>query len=326
MKDFLTPVLLRLLIGVLFFGAGVDVFAQNYPSKPIRLIVPFSAGGTTDVIARIIAQRLSESIGQQVVLDNRPGANAIIGTELGAKSVPDGYTLVMIAFPHAINPTLYQKLPYDTLKDFAPVTLVTSGPLLLAVHPSIPVTDVKGLIALARAKPGELTCASSGSGSTAHLALALFNHMAGTRIMHIPYKGAGQALNDLLGGHVSMYFSGVLAVLPHVKSGKLKGLAVSTRNRSDAAPAIPTIAETGIPGYEVSGWYGVVAPARTPRDIIARVNSEIVGQLRNPGMREKLAANGAEVVASTPEQFGSYIESEIAKWAKVIKAAGIRAD
>lgn len=326
MKDFLRPVLLRLLLSALFFAAGVDVFAQNYPSKPIRLIVPFSAGGTTDVVARIIAQKLSESIGQQVVVDNRSGANAIIGTELGAKSVPDGYTLVMIAFPHAINPTLHQKLPYDTLRDFAPVTLATSGPLLLAIHPSIPVTDVKGLIALARAKPGELTSASSGSGSTAHLALALFNHLAGTRIMHIPYKGAGQALNDLLGGHVSMYFSGVLAVLPHVKSGKLKGLAVTTRNRSDAAPAVPTIAETGIPGYEVSGWYGVIAPARTPKETIARLNSEIVGQLRNPDMREKLAAKGAEVVASTPEQFSSYIESEIAKWAKVIKGAGIRAD
>ncbi|MBI3069462.1 MAG: tripartite tricarboxylate transporter substrate binding protein [Betaproteobacteria bacterium] len=303
-----------------------EAVGQGYPVKPIRLIVPFSAGGPTDAIARIVAQKLSESVGQQVIVDNRPGANAIIGTELGAKSAADGYTLVMVAFPHAVNPSLHRKLPYDTLNDFAAVTLATSGPMLLAVHPSVPATDVRGLIALARARPGDLTSGSSGTGSTAHLALALLNHMAGTRIMHVPYKGAAQGVSDLLGGHVSMYFGGVLALLPHVKSGKVRGLAVSTRRRSDAAPNIPTVAEAGVRGYEVSGWYGVVVPARTPKEIIARLNSEIVRQLRNPEMKEKLAASGAEVVASTPEQFASYIGSEITKWSKVMKAAGIRAD
>lgn len=269
---------------------------------------------------------MTTGLGQQVVVDNRPGANAIIGTELGARAAPDGYTLVMVAFPHAINPSLQAKLPYDTVADFAPVSLATAGPMLLAVHPSVPVNDVKGLMALARARPGDLTCGSSGNGSTAHLALAMLNNLAGIKITHVAYKGAGQGMTDLLGGHLSMYFGGVMALLPHVKGGKLKGLAVSTRKRSEAAPAIPTIAETGMPGYEVSGWYGVVAPSRTPAAIVSRLNSEIVSQLQRPEVKERLAANGAEVVASTPEQFGAYIATELAKWEKIIKAAGIRGD
>ena len=300
--------------------------AQSFPNRALRLIVPFSAGGPTDAIARTLAQQMSLGLGQQVVVDNRPGANAIIGTELGARAAPDGYTLVMVAFPHAINPSLQTKLPYDTVADFAPVSLATAGPMLLAVHPSVPVSDVKGLIALARARPGDLTCGSSGNGSTAHLALAMLNHLAGIKITHVAYKGAGQGMTDLLGGHLSMYFGGVMALLPHVKGGKLKGLAVSTRKRSEAAPAVPTIAETGLADYEVSGWYGVVAPVRTPVAIVRRLNAEIVTQLQRGDVRERLAANGAEVVASSPEQFTAYIAGELAKWEKVIKAAGIRGD
>lgn len=318
----------RLLCGAAtaFALHGELVRAQAYPAKPIRMIVPFSPGGPTDAIARTLAQRLSVGFSQQVVVDNRPGANAIIGTELGARAAPDGYTLTMVAFPHAINPSMQAKLPYDTVADFAPVSLVTSGPMLLAAHPSVPVRDIKGLIALARARPDDLTCASSGNGSTAHLALAMLNYLGNIKIMHIAYKGAGQGMTDLLGGHVSMYFGGVMALLPHVKDGKLKGLAVSTPKRSEGAPLIPTIAESGMAGYDVSGWYGVIAPARTPQSVIARVNTEIVSQLQNAEVKERLRANGAEVVASTPEQFGVYIERELVKWAKIVKAAGIRAD
>jgi tripartite-type tricarboxylate transporter receptor subunit TctC len=305
---------------------AAEAVGQSYPAKSIRLIVPFSAGGPTDSIARIIAQRLSERLGQQVVVDNRAGANAIIGTELGVKSPPDGYTLVMVAFPHAINPSLYPKLPYDTQKDLVPVSLATAGPMLMAVHPSVPVTNLKGLMALAKARPGELTCGSSGNGSTAHLALEMLNFLGGTKITHVAYKGAAQGMSDLLGGHLSMYFGGIPPLLPHVKNGKLKGLAVSTKARSAAAPDIPTVAELGLPAYEVSGWYGIVAPARTPKEIVARLNSEIVSLLKVQDTQQRMAANGAEIVASTPEEFGAYVATEIAKWEKVIRSAGIRAD
>lgn len=310
----------------LFLTAGSAAHAQGYPTRAVRLVVPFSAGGPTDAIARTLAQRLAGGLGQQVVVDNRPGANAIIGTEIAARAQPDGHTLLMVAFPHAINPSLQSKLPYDTLADFSPVTLATAGPMLLALHPSVPANDVRGLVSLARSRPGELTCGSSGNGSTAHLALALLNHAAGIRITHVAYKGAGQGLSDLLGGQVSMYFGGVVALLPHVKSGKLKGLAVSTRKRSDAAPSIPAIAESGVADYEVSGWYGVVAPARTPEGIVRRLHSEITSQLRRDDVRDKLAASGAEVIGGTPEEFAAYIKAEIVKWRRIIAAAGIRAE
>lgn len=314
------------LAGYAFLIASGEAGSQGYPNRSMRLIVPNAAGGPADGVARLIAQRLAERIGQQVVVDNRPGAGGVIGTEFVAKAPPDGYTLMWISINHAINPSVYTKLPYDALKDFAPITHATSGPLLLAVHPSVPANDLKSLLNLARARPGELTGASAGSGSIAHLTLELLNFMAGTKIVHIPYKGAGQALTDLLGGHVSMYFGNVLGLLPHVRSGKLKGLAVSTHSRSAAAPNIPTAAEAGVPGYEASSWFGVMAPAGTPKEIISRLNAEFVGQLRTPDMHEKLAANGTEIVASTPEQFSSYIASEIAKWGKVVKAAGVKAD
>lgn len=288
------------------------------------MIVGYQAGGPTDVIARIIAQKLSDMTRQQIVVDNRAGANAIIGSDLAAKAPPDGYTLMMVAFPHTVNPALYASLPYDTLKDFSPVMLATSGPMLLVAHPSIPARNLKELIALARAHPMELTCASSGVGATGHLALALLNHRANIRIAHIPYKGSTQGLTDLLGGHVSMYFGGIVSLLPSVKTGRLNGIAVSTVKRSEAAPSIPTIAESGVPGYEVSGWYGIVAPARTPKTIIDWVNAELVKVLADTEVKEKLAANGAEIVASTPDNFGSYIESEMKKWKEIVKSANIK--
>ena len=306
--------------------AALPAHGQAFPNHAIRLIVPFAPGGPTDAIARLIAQRWGESVGQQIIIDNRVGANAIIGTALGAKAPADGYTLVMVAFPHGINPSLYPKIPYDTVKDFAPVVLATAGPMLLAVHPSVPAGNVKSFIALAKSCPDELTCGSSGSGSTAHFALELLNHLSGSRIRHVPYKGAAQGMSDLLGGQISMYFGGVPPLLPHVKRGRLKGLAVSTRERTNSAPDIPTIAESGVAGYQVSGWYGVVAPAGTPREIVAQLNAQTVAQLRTPALQEKLAANGADIVASTPEQFASCIAAEITKWEKVIITAGVKVD
>ncbi len=318
---------LAAVAGVSFTGTAsrAEIKKAPFPVKSMRLIVPFSAGGPSDTIVRVIAQGLSETAKQQVVVDNRPGANAILGTEIGAQALPDGYTLVMFAFPHGVSPAMYPKLPYNTRRDFAPVTLASSSPMLLTAHPSVPISDVRQLLKLARAQPGELTYASSGTGSTAHLALALMTHMAGVQIRHIPYKGAGQAITDVVGGHVSLYFGGIVALLPHVKTGKLKALAVSTRQRSQAAPVIPTIAEAGLPGYEVSGWYGIVVPAKTPQQIIGALHSLITGVLRRPTVMNTLSASGAEVIASTPDAFGSYIESEIVRWRKVIQDAGIRA-
>lgn len=314
-----------LLIAILTLWSSISI-SQTYPIRPIRMIVPFAAGGPTDVVARIISQRLAESLNQQVVVDNRAGATTIIGTEMGAKAAPDGYTLLMIAASHSIIPSLYPKLPYDLIKDFAPVTLATAGPFLMVINPSIRADTVADFVALAKARPGEFTCGSSGTGSTAHLALELLNYTAGTRIRHIPYKGAPQGLADLLGGQISMYFGGVPGLLPHVKAGKLKGLAITTHTRSIAAPNIPTMAEAGIPDYEVSGWYGIVAPAGTPKSIIAKLNTQIVALLRTQDVQDRMAANGAESVASTPEEFRSYLTKEIAKWEKVIKVSGIKAD
>ena len=297
-----------------------------FPAKSIRLIVPFSAAGPSDVIARVIAQAVTEATRQQVTVDNRPGANAILGTELGAKAAPDGYTLVMFAFPHGVNPAMYPKLPYDTRRDFTPIVLAASGPMLLSAHPSVPARTVRQLLDLARARPDELTCASSGNGSTAHLALALLAHEARVRIRHVPYKGAGQAMTDVVGGHVSLYFGGVVSLLPQVKAGKLRALAVSTQTRARAAPEIPTVAESGLPGYDVRGWYGIVAPAKTSREVVATLHALLSNVLRRADVVNTLTANGAEVVGGTPEAFGAYIDSEIVRWTKVLKQTGITAD
>ena len=310
--------------------AVANVHAQapgaNYPAKQIRVIVPFPAGGPTDAIARAIGQKLSETWGQPVIVDNRPGAGGNIGTELAAKSPADGYTLFIGTVANAINQSLFAKLPFDFVRDFAPVTQNYVTGLILAVHPSLPAHSVKELIALAKAHPGQLSYASSGVGGTPHLAGELFNSMAGVKMVHVPYKGSAPAMADLLGGHIQLTFDNMLTVLPQVKAGKLRGLAVTMTTRSPLAPELPTVAEAGLKGFEVKSWNGVVVPTGTPKEIIARLNGEIVRILRQPDLREKFLVQGVELVPTTPEEFGAFIKQDIAKWAKVIQLSGARAE
>lgn len=303
------------------------VLAQNYPTKPIRMIVPFPPGGTTDILARVAGQKITEAFGQQVIVDNRPGAGGNIGTELVAKSAPDGYTLLTDpGSTLTINPSLYAKLPYDVLKDFAPVTIIAAVPNLLVVHPSLPVKSVRDLIILAKARPGQLNYASTGAGQSTHLSMELFKTMAGINVVHIPYKGSSPALADLLGGQVSLMFDNMPSSLPHVKAGKLRALAVSTLKRSPAMPQLPTVAESGLPGFEVSVWFGVLAPAGTSRDIVSKLNSAIVKSLQSPDVRERLAGQGAEAIGNTPEQFTAQMQRDLVKWAKVVKDSGVKLD
>ena len=310
--------------------AVANVYAQasgaNYPAKQIRVIVPFPAGGPTDAIARAIGQKLSETWGQPVIVDNRPGAGGNIGTELAAKSPADGYTLFIGTVANAINQSLFAKLPFDFVRDFAPVTQNYVTGLILAVHPSLPAHTVKELIALAKAHPGQLSYSSSGVGGTPHLAGELFNSMAGVTMVHVPYKGSAPAMADLLGGHIQLTFDNMLTVLPQVKAGKLRGLAVTMTTRSPLTPELPTVAEAGLKGFEVKSWNGVVVPTGTPKEIIARLNGEIVRILRQPDLREKFLVQGVELVPTTPEEFGAFIKQDIAKWAKVIQLSGARAE
>ncbi|HEX3171714.1 MAG TPA: tripartite tricarboxylate transporter substrate binding protein [Burkholderiales bacterium] len=298
----------------------------NYPAKQIRVIVPFPAGGPTDAIARAIGQKLSETWGQPVIVDNRPGAGGNIGTELAAKSPADGYTLFIGTVANAINQSLFAKLPFDFVRDFAPVTQNYVTGLILAVHPSLPAHSVKELIALAKAHPGQLSYSSSGVGGTPHLAGELFNSMAGVTMVHVPYKGSAPAMADLLGGHIQLTFDNMLTVLPQVKAGKLRGLAVTMTTRSPLTPELPTVADAGLKGFEVKSWNGVVVPTGTPKEIIARLNGEIVRILRQPDLREKFLVQGVELVPTTPEEFGAFIKQDIAKWAKVIQLSGARAE
>ena len=310
--------------------AVANVHAQapvaNYPAKQIRVIVPFPAGGPTDAIARAIGQKLSETWGQPVIVDNRPGAGGNIGTELAAKSPADGYTLFIGTVANAINQSLFAKLPFDFVRDFAPVTQNYVTGLILAVHPSLPAHSVKELIALAKAHPGQLSYSSSGVGGTPHLAGELFNSMAGVTMVHVPYKGSAPAMADLLGGHIQLTFDNMLTVLPQVKAGKLRGLAVTMTTRSPLTPELPTVADAGLKGFEVKSWNGVVVPTGTPKEIIARLNGEIVRILRQPDLREKFLVQGVELVPTTPEEFGAFIKQDIAKWAKVIQLSGARAE
>ncbi len=307
-------------------GAGYAT-AQNYPSKPIRFIVPFAAGGGTDFVARIVGQRLNEALGQPLVIDNRGGAGGAIGTDLAAKAAPDGYTLLLgSAGPLAIQPGLSARLPYDPLRDFAPITLVSSMPYVLLVHPSLPVKSVQELIALARAKPGQLNFGSPGNGTTTHLATELFKMLAKVDVLHVPYKGVAPALADLLAGQVQFMSGDLSTVLPQVKAGRLRALAVTGERRSPNVPELPTIAESGVPGYAASGWFGVLAPAATPRSIITRLNAVIVKGLMNADTRERLVALGGEVVANTPTEFASYLRDDLAKWSKLIKTIGLKPD
>jgi tripartite-type tricarboxylate transporter receptor subunit TctC len=317
------------LLGTGFAVATVSIRAQegpaaSYPSRPIRLIVPLAAGGPSDLMARTLAHKLTEVIRQNVVVDNRPGASGVIGTEIAAKSPPDGYTILLVSSAISINPSLFRKLPYDTLRDLAPVSLLAGAPYILAVHPSLPVRSVKELVALAKKRPGELNHASGGVGTGPHLGMEVFVQRTGIKVVHITYKGGGPAMNDFVAGHTQVYMANMLTMLPQVKAGRARALAVTSAKRSAAAPEIPTVAESGVPGFEEGGQHGIVAPAGVPKEIIAKLNRAIVIAMRSPEVANRLRAEGGEVIASTPEEYGAIIRREMEKWAKVIAAAGIQ--
>ena len=298
-----------------------------FPSKPLRFVVPFPAGGPLDIAARVIAQEMTRNLKQPVIVDNRPGAGGNIGADFVAKAPPDGYTIVMGAVStHAINVSLYRKLPYDPVNDFAPVTLITTIPNLLVIHPSLPATSVREFIALARSRPDQLHFASGSTGSAGHLAGELFNTMAGTRMTHVPYKGAAPAVTDLLGGHVELMFDNLASALPNVESKRLRALAVTTRQRAMHLPALPTLDESGLRGFDIGTWFGVLAPASTPREIIAVLHDEIVRALNTATAKERFSALGAVALGSTPEAFAAMIKTEIVKYEKIVRASGARAD
>jgi tripartite-type tricarboxylate transporter receptor subunit TctC len=319
--------MLRWTLGALFACIATVASAQSYPNRAIRLVVPFPAAGTTDILARAAAQKLTEAFGQSVVVDNRPGAAGNIGSDLVAKSAPDGYTLLMgTVGTHAINPSLYSKMPYDHVKDFVPVVLVAGVPNVLVVNPALPVNSVADLIKLAKDKPGQINFASSGSGTSIHLSGELFKTMAGVDITHIPYKGSSPALTDLMGGQVQIMFDNLPSALPQIKAGKLRAIAVTSLKRAPVLPDVPTISESGLPGFEASSWFGVLAPAGTPAPIVARINAEVNKWLQSAEAREKLLSQGAEAAGGSPEQFANHIRAESEKWAKVVKASGAKVD
>jgi tripartite-type tricarboxylate transporter receptor subunit TctC len=312
--------------GVLLAVAVFTAAAQSYPSKPVRMIASSSPGSAVDIVARIVAQKLGEQLGQQVIVDNRAGAGGNLGAELAAKSAPDGYTLFMGTPAHAINTGLYRKLNYDLTRDFAAVSQVTSGQYVIVVHPSLPVKSVKELIALARTRPGQLNYASAGSGNATHLAGELFDSAAKVKLVHVPYKGSGPALTDLVGGQVQLMFCNLTAALPQVKTGRIRALAVTGRTRTAAAPDLPTVSEAGLPGYVVVSWFGVLVPAATPRELVMRLNADLARAMSAPDIRDRLAGEGAEPTVGTPDQFAAFVKSEITQWTKVIKNAGIVAE
>ena len=312
-----------IVAGVL--AAASPVAAQVYPTKQIELVVPFVAGGTTDNIARMIAQRFTESWGQTVIVSSRPGGASTIGTAAVAKAPPDGHTLLITTLAFSVNPAL-QKLPYDPIKDFAPITELASLPLVLVVHPSVPVTNLKEFVAYTKASPTGLDFASSGAGTSTHLAAEMFKSMAGSNLVHVPFKGNAEVMNALLGGHIKIYFSLVPTVLQHIKAGALRALAVTTEKRLPYLPDVPTIAESGFPSYEMNSWQAAFAPAGTPEDVVTKINGEIVRMLKTPEVRERMAREGADPVGSTPEEFAKRLASEIAKWSKVVKDTGMTAN
>jgi tripartite-type tricarboxylate transporter receptor subunit TctC len=300
--------------------------AQGYPEKPVVMIAPFPPGGSVDLVARAVAQQMSEAWKQPVLVSNRPGASGNIGVEAAVRSAPDGYTLLMGTTALSSSPAVYPKLPYDVTRDLAPVSLVVRMTNILVVHPSLPARSVKDMLALAKAKPGALTSASAGVGSSNHLALVLFTMMSGTSINHIPYKGAAPAVTDVIGGHADMTFAPIAAVVSPIKSGRMRALASTAAIRSTLFPDLPTIAESGVPGYDASGWNALLAPRATPREIVARIHATLVDGLKAPKVKEILVSSGADAVGNSPDEFGRFLQSEIAKWGKVVRAAGIKAE
>jgi len=316
---------MRLLFALLLICFSVNSNSQSWPSRPLRYIVPFPPGAFNDTLGRTISAELSRTLGQPMVVDNRPGGNSVIGTEIAAKSAPDGYTLFGAALPFSAIQSLY-KTSFDVTKDFAPITLAGFSANLLVANPSFPPNSVKELIEYARRNPGKINYGSSGNGTSVHLAMELFKSMTKTYMLHIPYKGSAPVVTDLIAGQVDVMFDNMPNVIGHVRAGKMKALAVTTAQRSPQAPEIPTVAEAGVPGYEQTAWFGVLAPAGTPRDIIGRLNGEIIKVLNSPDVKERFGKQGVEVRTSTPEQFSTFLRSEVDRWGKVIREAGIKAD
>ena len=315
----------RAACGALCAALAAGALAQGYPAKPVKVVVPYPPGGPTDIVARVVSQKLSEQTGQQFLVENRPGAGGNIGADAVAKAPADGYTLLVATTAHAINPSLFKSLTYQLLKDFGPISQLTSGPLVIVVNPALPAKNVAELIALAKAKPGELSFASSGNGQSTHLSAELFNAMAGVKMNHVPYKGSAPALTDVMGGQAALMFDTMLSAMPHVKSGKLRALAVTGAKRSPAAPELPTVAET-LPGYEAIAWNNLLAPAGTPKEVIAKLSSELKKVLDQPDVRERFAAQGFAATWTTPEASTAFMQSEVDKWAKVVKASGATVD
>jgi len=311
------------LITATILAAPSFAWGQQYPTKPIRIVAPFAPGGGTDFIARIIAQKLTTALGQQVMVDNRPGAGGTLGTEIGVRSAPDGYTLTMIAASYTVNPSLY-KLKFDPANDISAVILIDKGPFLVVVHPSMPVKNIKDLIALAKSKPGEINYATSGQGSIVHMATELFLSMAGIKMTHIPYKGTGPALTDTISGQTTLLFGSIASTLPYTKSGRLRPIAVTTAKRIPAQPGIPSIAESGVPGYDVTNWHGLIGPKGMPRPIVARINGEVAKIIKQKEMEEQLQSDGLSADGGPPEEFQQRISKEIDQWKKVVARAGIK--
>ena len=318
--------LMRLLAACFVIAAAPQAQAQSFPTRAIRMIVPFPPGGSLDVVARPLALKMSELMGQPVVVDYRTGASGNIGTEITVRAPADGYTIMITTIPLVVNPSLYTKLPFDVARDLAPVSLLAASPFVLVVHPSVPAKSVKELIALARSRPGKLNYASAGNGTNLHVAAELFKNLTGTDIVHVPYKGGGPALAAILGGEADLSFLGVVPVVPYVKAGKMRALGITSTRRSPILPALPTIAESGVPGYEFASWYGVLAPAGTPASIITALNTAIVKAMHTSDLAERISREGADIIASSPAQFDAHIKAELVRWAKVVKAAGLHAD
>ena len=316
---------MRLLVATLLFTASFAC-AQGYPQKPVRIVVPFPPAGAVDIVGRILGEKLTQAMGQQFVVENRAGAGGIVGSELVARAAPDGYTLLAVSSAHATNPTLFPKIPYNTERDFVPVSLLAGSSYILLTHPSMPVKNVRELITFARTQAGRINFASGGPASLPHLSGELFNLMAGVALVHVPYKGSAPAATAVLGGEVPLLFSNLLGVMPFVQAGRFRALGVTGLKRVSSAPDVPTIAEAGLPGYEVIGWYGLVAPANTPKEIVARLSAQTAAAMRAPEVVKRFSSEGAEPVGSTPEVFAEVIARDTAKWAKVIKASGAKVD